>query len=64
VFYTYYSPIMRRATLCCSVVLAMALRLSVCLSVSVTSRSSAIMAKQFELVFGMDASLHLSYSVL
>jgi len=44
--------------------LAMALCLSVCLSVSVTSRLSIETAERIELVFGMGASFQPSYSVL
>ena len=45
-----------------SAVYAMAVCLSV--SVSVTSRSSTKMAQWIELIFGMEASFHLSYTVL
>jgi len=45
-------------------VLAMALCLSVRLSVSVTSLSSVETAERIELDFGMGASFHLSYTVL
>jgi len=38
--------------------------LALCLSVSVTSQSSAKTAKGIELVFGMVASFNLSYTVL
>ena len=45
-------------------VLAMALCLSDCLSVSVTSRSSIETAERIELIFGTGASFRLSYTVL
>ena len=45
-------------------VLAMALCLSDCLSVSVTSRSSIETDERIELIFGKGASFHLSYTVL
>jgi len=44
-------------------VLAMALYPYVCLCLSVTSRSSAETDERIELVFGMGASFHPSYTV-
>ena len=41
-----------------------AVALFVCLCVSVKSRCYAEMAKWIELIFGMDAYFHLSYTVL
>jgi len=45
-------------------VLAMALCPSVCVCLSVTSRSSIETAERIELIFGMGASFHPSYTVL
>jgi len=47
-----------------SAVLAMGLCPSVCVRPSITSRCSTKMAERIELVFGMRASFHLSYTVL
>jgi len=45
-------------------VLAVTVTLSVCVCLSVTSRSSIETAERIELVFGTGVSFHLSYTVL